>query len=76
MNIPNNFASVHASANFSTSQVDSASPAQATFRGLMRQFQSQPLKLSATQLHAQGRGNAASRSVSQQVFHDTAGVLR
>lgn len=76
MNIPNNFASVHALANLQSSPANSASSAQATFRSVMAQLQSKPLKLSANQLHAQSRGNGGSRSVSQQVFQDTAGVLR
>ena len=76
MNIPNNFASIHAAANFASSQLDSASPAQLTFRTVMKQLQSKPLKLSATQLYAQARGEGGLRSVSQQVFQDTAGALR
>ena len=76
MIIPNNFGSVHALANFQSSQADTTSPAQATFRSVMNRFESKPLKLSATQLHAQGQGKGNLRSMSQQVFQDTAGGLR
>ena len=76
MNIPNNFGSVHALVNFQSSRADTASPAQATFRGVMSQLEAQPLKLSASQMHAQGQSKVGSRSMSQQVFQDTAGVLR
>jgi|JI7StandDraft_1071085.scaffolds.fasta_scaffold413149_2 hypothetical protein len=76
MNIPNNFASVHALASFQSSQADNASSVQSTFRSLMKQFQSKPLKLSASQLHSPSRGSSDVRSISQQVLQDTAGVLR
>lgn len=76
MNIPNNFGGVHALANFQSPQSVTATPAQATFRGLMNRLESRPLKLSAKQLHAQSQGKLAQRSMSQQVFQDTAGVSR
>lgn len=76
MNIPNNFGSVHALTNFQSVQAGLASPAQATFRGVMNRLESKPLKLSTTQVHAQGPSKSVARSMSQQVFQDTAGVLR